>query len=344
MDYCSLLALLIPLMIPMANYSAEHALVDGIEVIRLADAQRRIEVSVVPSIGNNAFDMKVNGKPILWCPSANLKELKDKPVQFGNPLLAPWANRIDGDAYYAGGKRYLLNPDLKNFRYDNNRKPIHGLLVHAADWKVVELAADGESARVTSRLEFWRKPDRMAQFPFAHTITMTYRLKGGALEVETLIENNSVETMPLSLGYHTYYRLSDSPRDDWKVHVAARETLVLSKETIPTGEKIPVALPDPAALKEHKLDDIFMGLARDPAGRAEFWVQGQKEKIRVLFGPRYDVGIVWAPQGRDFICFEPMVGPTNAFNLAHAGIFKDLQTIPPGGSWKESFWIIPEGF
>jgi hypothetical protein len=39
-----------------------------------------------------------------------------------------------------------------------------------------------------------------------------------------------------------------------------------------------------------------------------------------------------------------MVGPTNAFNLAQAGIFRDLQTIPPGGSWKESFWIIPEGF
>ena len=26
------------------------------------------------------------------------------------------------------GKKYLLNPDLGNFRYDGNQKPIHGLL------------------------------------------------------------------------------------------------------------------------------------------------------------------------------------------------------------------------
>ncbi len=339
-----ILLLWVGFMNPTANYSVERALVDGIDVIRLSDARNRIEVSVVPSIGNNAYDMKVNGKPILWSPYTGLRELKDKPIQVGNPFLAPWANRIDGEAYWANGKKYLLNPELKNFRYDNNRKPIHGLLVHASTWKVVEVKADSDSARVTSRLEFWREPDLMAQFPFAHTITMTYRLKDGSLEVETTIENDATETMPLSLGYHTYYRLNDSRRDDWKVHVPAGEIMELSKELIPTGKKTPVSLPDPATLRERRLDDIFTSLVRDPSGRAEFWVQGQKEKIRVLFGPKYDVGIVWAPPGREFICFEPMAGPTNAFNLAHTGIFKNLQTIPPGGTWKESFWIIPEGF
>ena len=38
---------------------------------------------------------------------------------------------------------------------------------------------------MTSRLEFFRLPDYMAQFPFAHTIDMTYRLANGVLEVET---------------------------------------------------------------------------------------------------------------------------------------------------------------
>jgi aldose 1-epimerase len=35
---------------------------------------------------------------------------------------------------------------------------------------------------------------------------------------------------------------------------------------------------------------------------------------------------------------------TNAFNLAHRGLYRELQSIPPGGEWKESFWITPEGF
>jgi aldose 1-epimerase len=183
----------------------------------------------------------------------------------------------------------------------------------------------------------------MAQFPFAHTITMTYRLKDGALEVETSIENLSSEAMPLSLGYHTYYRIDDAPRDDWKVHIAAREHVVLSSALIPTGAVEPVTFADPHSLRNSQVDNVFTNLIRDASGRAEFWVQGKAQKIKVQFGPRFDVAIVFAPPGREFICFEPMVGVTNAFNLAHAGLYRNLQTIPPGAAWKESFWIVPWG-
>jgi aldose 1-epimerase len=35
---------------------------------------------------------------------------------------------------------------------------------------------------------------------------------------------------------------------------------------------------------------------------------------------------------------------TDAFNQAHAGVYGELQSIPPGGRWRESFWIVPSGF
>ncbi len=38
-----------------------------------------------------------------------------------------------------------------------------------------------------------------------------------------------------------------------------------------------------------------------------------------------------------------MVAITNALNLAHKGVYKDLQSIPPGGSWEESFWVTTKG-
>ncbi|MGA7238780.1 MAG: hypothetical protein WBY44_24070, partial [Bryobacteraceae bacterium] len=50
------------------------------------------------------------------------------------------------------------------------------------------------------------------------------------------------------------------------------------------------------------------------------------------------------PQDRNFIAIEPMVGPTDAINLAHKGLYKDLQYIAPGQTWQESFWIRPSGF
>jgi aldose 1-epimerase len=31
-------------------------------------------------------------------------------------------------------------------------------------------------------------------------------------------------------------------------------------------------------------------------------------------------------------------------NLAQKGLYEDLQYIPPGQSWQESFWIKPSGF
>ena len=39
-----------------------------------------------------------------------------------------------------------------------------------------------------------------------------------------------------------------------------------------------------------------------------------------------------------------MAGITDALNLAQKGLYKELQSIPAGGIWQESFWIRPSGF
>jgi len=49
-------------------------------------------------------------------------------------------------------------------------------------------------------------------------------------------------------------------------------------------------------------------------------------------------------QDRKFICIEPMAGITDAVNLAQKGRYSELQSIPAGGTWQESFWIRPSGF
>ena len=81
---------------------------------------------------------------------------------------------------------------------------------------------DAQGAWVTTRLEFYRVPIYMAQFPFAHTLTMTYRLSAGELEVRTRIDNLSTEPMPVTIGFHPYFQLTDSNRSDWTLSVPAR--------------------------------------------------------------------------------------------------------------------------
>ena len=124
------------------NYTAERLTVDSVEIVRLGDAAHQTDVSISPSIGNIAYDVRVHGKPILMAPPGTLAEWKSKPSQAGIPFLAPWANRIDGDAYWANGKKYALNSDLGNLRRDPNGLAIHGLLLFASDWRVVRLSAD----------------------------------------------------------------------------------------------------------------------------------------------------------------------------------------------------------
>jgi aldose 1-epimerase len=291
-----------------------------------------LAVSIATSFGNNAHSMVLEGREYLWKPRPTVAEWRANPASGGIPILAPWANRLDRDAFFANGKEYRLNPGLGNLRRDQNHLPIHGLIAYAADWRILQR----DASSVTSRLEFWRNPDWMAQFPFAHALEVTHRLSQGSLEIETVVENLADQPMPLSLGYHPYLQLTDSPRDEWKLHLAARERVVLSDKLVPTGAREPVAQRDLAPLAGHALDDGFTSLTGE-----EFSVAGPKQRIGVRFGPRYPVAVVWTPPGHPYLAIEPMTAQTNAFNLTQAGVNAGLQIIPPRSTWRESFWITP---
>jgi aldose 1-epimerase len=323
------------------NYTAEQTTEAGVAIVRLSDAAHGVEVSVMPSIGNRAYEMKVRGHNVLFFSGGDLAQYEKRPAMEGVPFLAPWANRLDENAFWANGKKYLLNLGLGNV--SPGPLPIHGLLVTSPLWKVTEVAADEHSAHVTSRLEFWRYPELMAQWPFAHEYEMTYRLADGVLEVQTTVSNFSREAMPLAIGFHPYYRIPDIPRDEWIAHIPARQAVITDARLIPTGEYKPTDLPDPLPLKGRTLDNGYRDLVRDAGGRAVFSIEAGGKKVEALFGRNYPVAVIWEPPGRDFICFEPMTGITDAVNLNHAGKYPDLQTVPPGGKWTESFWIRASG-
>jgi aldose 1-epimerase len=330
-----------PILAQAANYTAEKSTHSGIAIVRLADAARNTEVSIVPSIGNTAFEMKVNGKNLLWFPFPDLAAWKEKPVPGAIPFLGPWGGRLDEDAFWANGRKYILNATLGNLRRDQNNYPIHGTLYFSPSWELVKVEADARSARSVSRLEYWRHPDLMAQFP---TLTMTHRLSGGVLEVELEIENHSTMPMPVSVGFHPFFRLHDSPRAEWSVHLPARRKVVLNDLLLPTGEFADVPYADPQPLSTVKLDDALIDLERGPDGRAVCWVRGKREKISVSFGPKYPVAVVFMPPDKEAVCLEPMTAIGNALNAARKGWYKGLESIPPGGKWKENFRVIPEGF
>ena len=365
-----------------ARYSAKQT---G-DIVQLRDTKTDTTVSVMTSV-SNAYEMVVKGQNLIRMTFATVDEFRARPGLNGIPLLAPFANRLDEPAFYANGKKYNFDMELGNVR---GPIPIHGYLSGAKDWKMVEAKADGNAAWVTNQLDFYRNPQWMQQFPFAHTLTMTYRLQDGVLEVRTRIENVSSEPMPVAIGFHPYFQLTDSTREDWTLSIGAKTHWLLAENKIPTGETEPIekmfsdrhAVP----LKDFDLDDVYGDLERDAQGRAVVSVKGKGQQLDVILGPNYKSIVLYSPNpanarggagggrgrggnaptpapaptpaapsvpltgmnpnlpNRGFMAIEPMVGITDSMNLAHKGLYKELQSIPPGGKWEESFWLRPKGF
>ena len=395
------LALAIPFMCVVLPAAAQRytAKQDG-DVITLADNVAKMHVPVVTSMGK-PWQIQVNGQNLVRT-SPSLAAFMANPGLNGMPLLAPFANRLDETAFYANGKKYNFDLELGNVR---GPIPSTGFVNGSKQWQLVAFKADGKSAWVTCRLDFYKIPQYMKQFPFAHTITLTYRISEGTLEVHTRLDNLSDEPMPAVIGFHPIYELPDGTRDDWTVSVDAKTHWIEIPERLPTGETQPIESFFNAdksrtaiKLKNYALvDDVFTDLVRDANGRATMRVMYKGKELDEALGPKFKTVLLWstplaaaatagtrggggrpsgqtplAPSGRffvdpakgvkiappavplvadaaqptakGFIAFEPMIGITDAMNLAQQGIYKDLQTISPGGSWEESFWITTKGY
>jgi aldose 1-epimerase len=384
------------------------------DVIELADASRQMNVSVVWNM-SDAWRIQVKGKDLVRA-AATLADFQARPGLSGMPLLAPFANRLDETAFYANGKKYNFDLELGNVR---GPIPSTGYVNGSKAWQLVEFKADQKSAWVTCKLDFYKNPQYIKQFPFAHTITMTYRVSDGTLEVHTRVDNLSNEAMPVVVGYHPIFELPDGNRDDWTVSVDAKTHWIEIPQRLPTGETQPIesffnADRQAIHLKNYGLiDDVFTDLVRDANGRATMKLMYNGKELHAILGPKFRTVLLWstplsaaggggggraggrgagggggsraggqgapattgpvqvdpaqgvrtapaavvpaattpasaaAPPGqpnRGFIAFEPMVAITNALNLAQKGTYKDLQSIPPGGSWEESFWVTTKGY
>jgi aldose 1-epimerase len=333
------------------NYSVVKKVVEGHTTYHLLDASRKMDFGVVPQLGNFAYQFKVNGKDVLIPPDSFKVYLEKHWFCCGIPFLAPWANRIDPDYYYFEGKKYLLNDEYGNLLHvPPFNLIIHGLLVFDPHWRVAKTgASDAEGAFITSRMDFYKYPGLMEQFPFAQVYEITYRLKDGKLGNTTRVINKSAEDIPVHYGYHPYFR-PDGPREDWQVSINAKlhwkvdshERLIPTGETEPSGDFLPHNTD--FTLGKTFIDDGFSGLERGADGLARYTVKGKTEKIEMVFGKEYDFGHVYAPIDNTLICFEPETGPTNAFNLNHEGKFPGLVILKPGKTFEAHFWIIPSGF
>ena len=265
---------------------------DGYPALKLT--QDDLSATFVPQLGMIGASLEHGGDELLG-QRGGLKKYAETGSTMGIPLLYPWANRLSGLTYEAAGKQVRIDPDDPRIRRDPNGLPIHGLLNANPDWQVEQ-----RDDRLAARLDF----QGFDAFPFSHELRIEVEI-GSGLTITTTVEANQGSPVPISFGFHPYLALPAATREDLHVELPVEERLNADERGIPTGETEPADEPS-GPLGERTYDDGYKGVT------GPFVLEGAGRRIELSFERGYDYAQVYAPPGKDLICFEPMTAPTNA--------------------------------
>ena len=275
-----------------------------LEAVVLAEGELR--ATFVPAAGMIGCSLRHRGEELL-VQRGGLDGWRGTGRSFGLPLLHPWANRLRDWRYAVAGRAVTIDRSRGVVRADEHDLPIHGALAAAADWDVLDLGADADAAWLSAALDYGRRDERLAVFPFPHRLEVEVRLEGDALTIATAVIAKGYD-VPLAWGWHPWLALPGVPRAEWELDLPAREAIALDDRGLPTGERAPA--PAERAPLGARVLDVHSGVAED----ARFALAGGGRTIAVEWAGGYRYAQIFAPAALDVVCLEPMMAPVAALS------------------------------
>ena len=287
-----------------------------------------VRATFVPAAGMIGSSLQHRGEELL-VQRGGLDAWRGTGKSFGLPLLHPWANRLRDWRYAVAGRAVTIDRSRGVVRADENELPIHGALAAAEDWDVVDAGSHGGVAWLSAALDYGRRDDRLAVFPFPHRLELEIRLEGDTLTIVTTVEATGHGDVPLAFGWHPWLALPGVPRAEWELAQPGRTELALDDRNLPTGERSD-AEAERGPLGDRVLDD-HSAVAED----ARFVLAGGGREIAVEWAGGYRYAQVFAPTALDVVCLEPMMAPVAALSTGD-----DLAFVPPGDRASASFRVV----
>jgi galactose mutarotase-like enzyme len=223
-------------------------------------------VQIVPERGALVTSIVVSGKEVLYLDRATLDD-PTKNVRGGIPLLFPYAGKLVDGRFLAAG------PIMKQHGFGRNRP-----------WAVEE-----KSAREV-RLRLVQDEGTRAQYPYDYDVDYVVSALPRGVEVRLIVQNTGTRPVPLSPGWHPYFRCP-----------AAQKSQVRG---------------NPAGFTSDKLGDdreFDFGLVPPKAGQTQFQIP-ELGRVNIDFSPTMKHMQFWSLPGKDFICLEPFYGPNDTIN------------------------------
>lgn len=272
----------------------------GVAALRLAAGD--YAATYVPSLGMLCASFEHRGDELLVL-QGGLDAYREGHT-VGLPLLHPWANRLSGREFRTAGQQV----DFRRVKVhtDGAGLPMHGTMTARPEWRVVLVQAAERAAVMRARFDFGAQDDLLASFPFPHQIEIEAKVTTEGLTVSTTVRPTARRRVPVSFGYHPWFRLPGVRRPQVRLELPSCTHHLLDRKGLPTGETEPQPA-ESALLGERSLDDLF-GVGTD----RRFAISGGGRRLVMGLEKGYRFAQVYAPEGQNVVCLEPMVASTNA--------------------------------
>ena len=251
----------------------------------------------LPGLGMTGVSLRRGGQEFLATPGG--PDALHAGHTLGLPLLAPWANRVERRQFRVG--RVEVDLRGRGVHADANGLPIHGLLVGAPGWQIVDQRTRAGAATVRAVIDV----DAEA-FAFPHRIEVEHRVSDAGLSVSTTVVPTGRRRVPIAFGWHPYLRVG-GPRRAWLLDLPARIHLALDARGLPSGASTPESA-ERKAIAARTFDDLYALRSR----RRLALVGPDGSSVAVVGDASYPYAQVWVPPGKPFAALEPMTVPTNA--------------------------------
>lgn len=261
---------------------------------------------LVPKQGACIIDIQLAGQSILdGCATPIELDLNNWGK---SAILLPFPNRLDAGQYTWDGKTYEFPI---NDTQTNNA--LHGFATDKP-MEITEIKLENDQAMVHCMYQY---DGQLEAYPFPFNFSVVFRIaEPAAFEVSFKISNEGSVDMPVGMGWHPYFQLSDK-LDDMELHFFGAELVGLSERMIPTGKlyeydefktskKIGATVLDNCFAIENTTDSPFQVALKGEKGTLHFWQETGPGKFNYIQ--------LFTPPNRKALAIEPMTCNVNAFN------------------------------
>lgn len=260
--------------------------------------------SIIPAFGATVLDLVFDGKNIL--DHYQTPEELEVGDWCKNAILFPFPNRLKNGRYELADKVYQFP-----INDASTQNALHGF-GYQKPFSIKNIELSANEAKIICTYE--DSGDHPA-YPFPFICEVSFSIKNNEFEVGLFFENKSQQRVPVGLGWHPYFMMSDKVNDCFLQMPACR--LVEVDETmIPTGIKYDYHFFN----KKRKIDRVVLDNGfeiKKDNGRAEVLVEGEYGTIKYwqATGNRlWNFVQIFTPPNRKSIAIEPMTCNIDAFN------------------------------